>query len=156
MRGFTQFPMIAALAIIAIPTVGAQQRRPFFQQTDANNDSSITRDEFKAAMATWLGGKASITQEPFSSAIEAAFPESAFLAMISPPQSRTPKPEDVQKMMAALPTSAPAKPAKLRKLLVLSTCAGFIHAAIPLAAKTMEELGAKTGPGVPRSATTRR
>ena len=67
------------------------------------------------------------------------------MAMISPPQSRTPKPADVEKMMAALPSAAPAKPAKPRKVLVLCRCAGFVHSCIPLAAKTIESLGEKTG-----------
>ena len=67
------------------------------------------------------------------------------MAMISPPPSQTPKPDDVEKMMASLPSSAPATPAKPRKVLVLCKCAGFIHACIPLAAKTIEALGTKTG-----------
>jgi type 1 glutamine amidotransferase len=67
------------------------------------------------------------------------------MRMISPKPSQTPKPADVEKMLAALPTSAPAKPAKPRKVLVLCKCAGFVHSCIPLAAKTVEELGSKTG-----------
>jgi uncharacterized protein len=53
--------------------------------------------------------------------------------------------DDVDKMMAALPDKAPAKPAKPRKVLVLAKAAGFVHSSIPLAAKTVEELGKKTG-----------
>lgn len=54
-------------------------------------------------------------------------------------------PEDVDKMMAALPDKAPVKPAKPRKVLVLAKAAGFVHASIPVAAKTIEALGTKTG-----------
>ena len=54
-------------------------------------------------------------------------------------------PEDVEKMMAALPDKAQAKPAKPRKVLVLAKAAGFVHSSIPLAAKTVEALGTKTG-----------
>lgn len=56
-------------------------------------------------------------------------------------------PEDVEKMMAALPAAAPAKPAKARKVLIFSRIpsAGFQHSSIPLAAKAVEELGTKTG-----------
>ena len=49
--------------------------------------------------------------------------------------------------MAALPTTAPAKPAKPHKVLIFSRIpsAGYQHSSIPLAAKTVEELGKKTG-----------
>lgn len=61
------------------------------------------------------------------------------------PQNQTPKPEDVEAMMAALPDKAPAKPRQPRKVLVLAKAAGFVHSSIPLAAKTVEALGEKTG-----------
>ena len=48
-------------------------------------------------------------------------------------------------MMAALPATAPAKPAKPRKILVLGNARGYVHSSIPLAAKTIEEMGKKTG-----------
>ena len=47
--------------------------------------------------------------------------------------------------MAALPDTAPAKPKQPRKVLVLAKAAGFVHSCIPLAAKTVEALGTKTG-----------
>jgi uncharacterized protein len=52
---------------------------------------------------------------------------------------------DVDKMMAALPAKAPAKPQKPRTVLVLGHASGFVHSSIPLAAKTVEALGTKTG-----------
>lgn len=61
------------------------------------------------------------------------------------PQNQTPKPEDVAAMLAALPDRAPAKPSKPRKLLVLCKAQGFVHSSIPLAAKTIEAMGEKTG-----------
>ena len=48
-------------------------------------------------------------------------------------------------MIAALPATAPAKPARARKVLVLGNARGYVHSSIPLAAKTIEELGKKTG-----------
>jgi type 1 glutamine amidotransferase len=51
---------------------------------------------------------------------------------------------DIDKMMAALPDKAPAKPQKPRKVLVYARAAGYVHSSIPLAAKTIEELGRKT------------
>ena len=61
------------------------------------------------------------------------------------PQNQTPNPADVQAMMAALPEKAPAKPKAPRKVLVLGKAAGFVHSSIPLAAKTVEAMGTKTG-----------
>ena len=135
----------AALAGIVVVSVHAQQGMDFFKQADANHDGYITRDGLKAAMGMWLGGKDRVTQDQLSKALEVAIPEATFMGMISPPQSRTPKPADVEKMLAALPSTAPAKPAKPRKVLVLCRCAGFVHSCIPLAAKTIESLGEKTG-----------
>jgi type 1 glutamine amidotransferase len=139
--------LVSAATVVSLIAVilSAQQGPDFIKRADANNDGYLTRDELKTAVTAWLGGREQVTQDQLSRALETAFPEPEFMAMISPPQSRTPKPEDVQKMMAALPSSAPAQPAKSRKLLVLCTCAGFIHSCIPLAAKTMQELGSKTG-----------
>jgi type 1 glutamine amidotransferase len=54
-------------------------------------------------------------------------------------------PEDVTKMMAVLPAKAPATPAKPRKVLVLGYVQGWAHSSRPLAAKTLEEMGKKTG-----------
>ena len=48
-------------------------------------------------------------------------------------------------MMAALPDKAPVKPKQPRKVLVLAKSAGFVHSSIPLAARTIEEIGKKTG-----------
>ena len=133
------------LAVVAITSVGAQQTADFFKAVDANQDGYVTREELKDAVTKWLAGRDRATQGQLASALETAFPESTFMGMISPPQSQTPKPEDVQKMLAALPSSAPAKPVKPRKVLVLCKCAGFVHSCIPLAAKTIESLGSKTG-----------
>ena len=47
--------------------------------------------------------------------------------------------------MAALPATAPAKPKQPRKVLVLGKAAGFVHSSIPLAGRTIEEMGKKTG-----------
>jgi uncharacterized protein len=60
-------------------------------------------------------------------------------------QNQVPNPADVQAMMAALPDKAPAKPKQARKVLVLGKAAGFVHASIPLGARTIEEMGKKTG-----------
>lgn len=134
----------AAAAILAVTLAEAQASPDLFQSADPNHDGQISRDELKGALAKWLGGRERLTQQDLTGALNEAFPESTFMGLISPPQNRTPKPEDLQKVMAALPDAAPAKPKKPRKVLVLNKCAGFVHSCIPLAAKTIEELGAKT------------
>ena len=133
-----------AAALMMIIGAGAQQPPDLFQSADANRDGQITRDELKGALAKWLDGRERVTQDQLSGALNAAIPEPVFMAMISPPQNRTPKPDDLEKMRAALPALAPAQPKKPRHVLVLNHCAGFVHACIPLAAKTIEELGTKT------------
>ena len=60
-------------------------------------------------------------------------------------QPEVPCPNDVTKMIAALPAKAPATPAKPRKVLVLGRAAGFAHSSRPLAAATITEMGKKTG-----------
>jgi uncharacterized protein len=61
------------------------------------------------------------------------------------PQPQVPKVVDLQQMMAALPDTAPATPKQPRKVLVLCKASGFVHSSIPLAARTIEALGQKTG-----------
>ena len=81
--------LAAAVAAIGVPNISAQQRGQFFQQADANGDGFVTRQELKAAMANWLAGNSSAAKDQFTRGLEASFPESAFLVMISPPPSRT-------------------------------------------------------------------
>jgi type 1 glutamine amidotransferase len=121
-----------------------------FTAADANKDGFVSRDELKAAFAKWLADgdtarSGSVTQEQLATALNAAFPQPVAAPPAARPQNQTPNPADVEKMMAALPDKAPAKPRKPHKILVLSKAAGFVHSCIPLAAKTMEALGEKTG-----------
>jgi type 1 glutamine amidotransferase len=128
-----------------------------FTAADANKDGFVTRDELKAAFAKWLADgdtarTGSLTQDQLASALNAALPQP-----VAPPagagggggrgavQNQTPNPADVEKMTAALPDKAPAKPKQPRKVLVLAKAAGFVHSCIPLAAKTVEAIGVKTG-----------
>ncbi len=142
MQSFPKSLMIAAACAVL---GGAAAGPDFFTAADANQDGYITRDELRGAMKQWLGGRERVDEKQLESALNTAFPEATFMRMISPPQSQTPKPEDQARMEAALPTSAPAKPLKPRKVLVLCKAAGFVHSSIPLAAKTVEEMGTKTG-----------
>jgi type 1 glutamine amidotransferase len=119
-----------------------------FSAADADKDGSVSREEFKATFDRWFstaGSGGALTQEQLATVLASIFP--------APPagfgggrgaQNQTPKPEDVAAMMAALPSTAPAKPARPRKVLVLAKAQGFVHSSIPLAAKTVEALGEKT------------
>lgn len=145
MRKRIELVVVTSGLILITPLLRAQQTPPdLFQSADANKDGQISREELKVAMTKWLGNSGKADQQQLTATLNDAFPEGVFMAMISPTPSRTPKVEDVDKMRAALPASAPAKPKKARKILVLNKCDGFIHSCIPLAAKTIEELGEKT------------
>lgn len=137
-----------ALSAAVITSTVAQPPPSFFNLADADHDGFITRAEFRAATAKWLpAGNAPAGEQQLAAALDPTFPESMLTAMLAGrgPQNQTPKAADVEKMMAALPSSAPARPARPRKVLVLCKCAGFVHSCIPLAAKTVQELGARTG-----------
>jgi hypothetical protein len=62
-----------------------------------------------------------------------------------PSQPQVARVADLMQMMSALPDRAPAAPARPRRVLVLAKAAGFVHSSIPLAARTIEALGQKTG-----------
>jgi len=120
----------------------------FFTLLDTNNDGTVTRDEMRAAFDTWYGQwdaakSNALTPEQVFMGVATAFP--APPPGEAPPQNQTPQPQDVTAMMAALPDAAPAKPRQPRKVLVLGRAAGFVHSSIPLAARTIEEIGKKTG-----------
>lgn len=147
----------AAVAFALTTAGGAQGGRggiapSLFTGADTNKDGALTRNEWKGALdgwfAQWDSAKAgSVTQEQISQGLASVLPQPP-----APPpgggrgaQSQTPNPGDVEKMMAALPARAPAKPRQPRRVLVLARAAGFVHSSIPLAARTVEEMGKKTG-----------
>jgi type 1 glutamine amidotransferase len=129
-----------------------------FSVADLNKDGVVTRAELMTALEQWFGAAdtakaGTITQDQLATVLNAALP--------APPapgpgranqpqcggQSANPHtacPEDVAKMMAALPDKAYAKPAKARKILVLDSSLGFRHPSIPLAAETIKAMGEKT------------
>lgn len=57
-----------------------------------------------------------------------------------------PIPQDqLKKVESALPTEAPAKPQKPRKVLIFTLASGFVHSSIPLGAQTFKMMGEKLG-----------
>ena len=125
----------------------------FFTAVDANKDGAVTRDEMRSTFERWFGewdtAKAgTLGQEQIATGLAAAMPAPAIPAgggRGAGGQNQTPQPQHVEAMMAALPATAPAKPKQARKVLVLGKAAGFVHSSIPLAGRTVEELGKKTG-----------
>lgn len=61
------------------------------------------------------------------------------------PQNQVASVVDLQQMLAALPATAPATPKQPRRVLVLGRATGFVHGTIPLATRTVEALGQRTG-----------
>ncbi|HEX4567114.1 MAG TPA: ThuA domain-containing protein [Vicinamibacterales bacterium] len=125
-----------------------------FNAADANKDGVLTREELEAAVAKWFAtadsaNAGAVTRDQLLPALNTALPMQSLAAMMAPAgrggQPQTPEPNTAAAMMAALPSSAPAKPAHPRKVLVLGRAAGFVHSSIPLAAKTIDALGTKTG-----------
>ena len=60
-------------------------------------------------------------------------------------EKATVKDEEIQKITAAMPDKAYAKPAKPRQLLIFTLTKGFPHSSVPVAAKAFEIMGEKTG-----------
>ena len=123
---------------------------PLFTALDTNKDGSLTRDEMKAAFDKWFADADSahsgaVTQEQLVAALNTAMPPAIPAGRGTEAQNQIPKPSDVDAMMAVLPGTAPTKPLRPRKVLVLCTARGFVHSSIPLAAKMVEALGTKTG-----------
>lgn len=137
---------------------------------DANTDGAITAAEMRAAFGRWYDAadtakSGRVTTDLLGPALNTALglpvpqpvagrgggggqaPASdpcggrANLPLVT----QTPCPADVTRMLAALPAAAPAKPARARKVLVLGNARGWVHSSIPMAARTIEELGKKTG-----------
>jgi type 1 glutamine amidotransferase len=122
-----------------------------FAALDTNKDGSLTRGELKSSFDNWFtdgdaANTGTLTQQQLVSVLNNIFPQPALPpAGAGRAQNQTPKQADVDAMMAVLPTTAPARPLRPRKVLVLCNAQGFVHSSIPLAAKMVEALGTKTG-----------
>src|SRR4030095_11042836 len=100
---------------------------------DINKDAILTRAELMGTMERWYGEAdqprgGSVTPEQLTTVLAAAFPapaapagggRGAGPACGGNSPTKTPCPEHVEAMMAALPAQAPARPQQPRKILVL-------------------------------------
>jgi type 1 glutamine amidotransferase len=166
-RSTTPIAAAACAALLIAGTTGGNAQAPqgrgggrggalatgMFTVLDANKDGSLTRDELKATFDKWYtdwdtAKTNALTQEQLFMGLNAALPPPPAPAGgrgQAQAQNQTPREADVTAMMAALPDKAPVKPKQPRKVLVLGKAAGFVHSSIPLAGRTIEEIGKKTG-----------
>ncbi|HVQ42417.1 MAG TPA: ThuA domain-containing protein, partial [Vicinamibacterales bacterium] len=129
----------------ARPGVGSA----LFSAVDTNKDAAVLRAEMQSAFAAWYGdwdrGKSgALTEAAIAAGLAAVLPASPAAADRAGAGAPTPNETDVQEMLKVLPSAAPAKPARPRRVLVLADSPGFTHSSIPLAARMVEELGRNT------------
>ena len=138
---------LGALALCAgIGSIDAYQRAApagtsLFTAMDADKDGALTRVEMQTAFSRWLAPATGVTTRASSLAEIAA----ALSSVLPVGSRRTANDADVQEMLKVLPSTAPARPARPRRMLVLTQSPGFTHSSIPLAARAFEELGRHTG-----------
>ena len=138
---------------------GGRTAQALFTALDTDNDGTLTKPELESGFNSWFtawdthGGP--LTQPQIAAGISKVLPAPP---AVKPGQSNTfnpvgnstpfPAPQAaVDAMMAALPTTPGAKPIHPRRVLVMAHtgAGGFVHASIPLAAKTVEALGNQGG-----------
>jgi type 1 glutamine amidotransferase len=141
---------------------GSQNGIPaaIFNALDADGDGSLTRSEMESRFNSWFtnwdtGKSGALTQNQIATGLSSILPPQPAARpgagnMFNPAGNSTPMtaPQPaVDAMMTALPTTPGAKPLHPRKVLVYAHTGpgGFVHASIPLAAKTVEALGNQGG-----------
>jgi len=154
--GYQRIGLASAVVTVAATAAIVAQPKPrelagvtlaHFKVFDTNGDGVITRHEMRGTLDAWFtkwGGTTAsgVPAGQVFAGMAAVFP--GYAPGDALPQNQTPDPADVAAMMAALPGAAPAPPQRPRKVLVLARASGFVHSSIPLAARTIEELGKKT------------
>jgi len=123
-----------------------------FSAVDTNADAAVTRAEVQSAFAAWYvewdrTKSGALTEAAIAAGLTTVLRPSGGVAGRGGSSGELPVPADadVQEMLKALPSTAPARPARQRRLLVLADSPGFTHSSIPLAARMIDELGRKTG-----------
>ena len=139
---------------------GGRTAQALFTALDTDNDGTLTRPELESGFNSWFTAwdnthSGTLTQPQILAGISKVLPAPP---AVKPGQSGTFNPAGnstpfaapqaaVDAMMAALPTTPGVKPMRPRKVLVMAHtgAGGFVHASIPLAAKTVEALGNQGG-----------
>jgi len=157
------------LATVAAATVanlraqgpdGGRTAQALFAALDIDKDGMLTRPELESGFNSWFTAwdnthSGVLTQPQILAGISKLLPAPPAVKpgqanAFNPAGNSMPIPVPqaaVDAMMAALPTSPGSKPMQERRLLVLAHtgAGGFVHASIPLAAKTVEALGNQGG-----------
>lgn len=139
---------------------GSRTAGAVFSALDTNGDGTLTRSEMESGFNSWFtewnsAKSGRLTRGEVAEGLSKLLPTAP---AAKPGQANTfnvagnstPIPvaqNEVNAMVAALPTTPGAKPLRARKVLVFAHTGpgGFVHASIPLAAKTVEELGKRGG-----------
>jgi type 1 glutamine amidotransferase len=130
----------------------------WYDAADQQKSGSVTQEQLSAALNAVLPAPAAAAPGAGRGAGGGRGPAGEFVAGATTPglnepcggrsqQPTAPCVSDVERMIAALPATAPAKAGRPRKVLIFSRVpsAGYQHSSIPLAARTVQELGRKTG-----------
>ncbi|MGC2400309.1 MAG: ThuA domain-containing protein [Acidobacteriaceae bacterium] len=152
----------AALLVVGIAGLwaqgpnGGQTARALFAALDTDKDGTLTGPELESGFSSWFSAwntthSGSLNQAQVAAGLSNVLPPPPTVkpgqhSTFNPVGNSTPidvPQEAVDAMMAALPTTPGAKPLRPRKVLVMAHtgAGGFVHASIPLAAKTVEALG---------------
>ena len=125
-----------------------------FNALDKDKDGSVSRAELKDTFDAWFTAadtakSGAVNEDQLVTALLTVFPLPApggFQTWGNSTPMTTPQ-ANIDGMMAALPATPGAKPARARKVLVFAHTGefGFVHSSIPMAAKTVEALGNQGG-----------
>jgi type 1 glutamine amidotransferase/Ca2+-binding EF-hand superfamily protein len=150
----------AAIANLSAQGSGGRTAEAFFTALDSNGDGTLSRSEMESGFNSWFkawdtNNSGTLTRDQIAAGVgkllpapPAAKPGQANTFNIAGNSTPIDVPQSaVDAMMAALPTTPGAKPLRPRKVLVFAHTGpgGFVHASIPLAARTVEELGKRGG-----------
>jgi type 1 glutamine amidotransferase len=159
MRWAGAVAVVAATGIVSLWAQGpggGRTAQAMFTALDANGDGMLTRDEIESGFQSWFtawgnndaggltGNEIAAGLSKLLPAQPPARPGQVNTFNIAGNSTPIPVPQTaVDAMMAALPSTPGVKPLRPRKVLVLghTGAGGFVHASIPLAAKTVEALG---------------
>lgn len=152
--------LAAAISNLLAQGSGGRTAQAFFTALDANGDGTLSRSEMESGFESWFkawdtNNSGTLTRDQITAGVgkllpapPAAKPGQANTFNVAGNSTPIEVPQTaVDAMMAALPATEGAKPLRPRKVLVFAHTgpSGFVHASIPLAAKTVEELGKRGG-----------